>query len=212
MNIANIVLPKWPSCVVVGENVTEEQGLEICLRTSSLYISCNDGEWENLVIDLLGIKKDGNFLDYDSADEVEAKYKVLRLEYLDNDRIASAYIHGPNGWCDWSGNIGLTNKNIGKWPSTEEVLEEWKLIAKTFPFLTLSCQLYDKEHCEEGGKPLIQYDIKNGEVNWFVPNAPLIENIPQLPFLSIFSEERTERGCTLEQLKQAMDICSSLKE
>jgi hypothetical protein len=207
MNINNIVLPKWPSCVVVGENVTEEQGLEICLRTSSLYISCNDNEWTKSVTNLLGIKVDGYFLDLDSVEEVESKYGILRLEYLDTDRIASSYIDGPNGWCDWNGNIGLTNKNIGKWPSTEEVLEEWKLIAKTFPFLTLSCQLYDKEHCEEDGKPLIQYDVKNGEVNWFIPSAPLIENIPELPFVSIFSEERNERGCTLEQLKKAMEIC-----
>jgi hypothetical protein len=201
-------LPKWPAIVVVGENVTLEQASEIIIRTNGgLWFSCNDHEWEKMLYEALNVKLTGDYPrpDYADLELAQGVYSVLEeVEYLSNDRIASCYVGGPNGWCDWDGTIGVNDKNIGKWPSCEDVFEEWKTIARAFPFLNLQCQLFDKEHCEDNPQVLIQFDVADANV---VPSIP--EKAFEIGWFNIdaatFNSPHRERGCTIEQFKEALD-------
>ena len=179
-------LPKWPSMLVVGEPVTQEQAEEIIIRTSNIDFSIND-EWFRAQL-----------------------HKAM----------ASSYIGGPHGWCDWQGQIFTNSYNIGKWPSTQEVYEEWRCIATAFPFLSLKCQLFDGETCEEEErelKPIIQFNVSQGQVTLCEP-----EGLPYNPSSLGTQGVHTaimftlygigERGCTIEQFKHALETTLKARE
>ncbi|WP_106239822.1 hypothetical protein [Nonomuraea fuscirosea] len=122
-----IDLTKWPRLLVVGEPVTREQASEILVRTDDWFLSTNDRAWKAAVEGLAaeyGMPAEPPF----SADietkksawagkrEWRQRVGVLQLEYLGNARIASPWIGGPKGWCDWDGRIGCGNYNVGKYP------------------------------------------------------------------------------------------------
>lgn len=226
----NIGLPKWPALVVTGKPVTKEQAAEIIVRTNG-YLSCNDHEFANraqaLIYDVdlkkvdvthyggtddairlkVGLTKD-NWNEYFGYKESKEKeLGMLELNYLSNSRICSSWIGGPHGWCDWKGNIGCHNYNIGKWPSVEEVFGEWKMIAKEFPFLDLTCQLFNHEaSCEDMADnpgPVIQFRVKDGKVKMSIPKEPL--SVPNFGGTSyaVFTPGG-EIGCTLDMLKEAI--------
>lgn len=88
---------------------------------------------------------------------------ALELEHLANFQVASSYIYGVHGWCDWDGNIHAASYNIGKRPTVEEVLQEWSLIAQEFPFLDLRCQLMSGEYCEYGIVPVVEFVVSQGK-------------------------------------------------
>lgn len=227
----NISLPKWPAMVVVGRPVTREQAMEIIIRTDDLSFCSNDHKfskaldeyfydvkidkdgWGNVydaVITKLGISKDLKYSNesYDYIDNKRSEVGRLELQYLHNSRIVSSWIGGAHGWCHWGGNIGCNNYNIGKWPSVEDVYNEWKIIAKAFPYLDLTCQLVNHEaDCEDmvdDPRPLVNFIVKNGKVRMKQPDGYL--SIPSFPDVNI-SSFMNERGCTIEQFKEAVDLC-----
>jgi hypothetical protein len=83
------------------------------------------------------------------------------LEYLTNDHIHSCFIYGNHGWCNPDGSIFFYD-NIGKWPSTHEVLEEWELIASMFPYLDLNATILNGESCEKNTVPVMNFRVVNG--------------------------------------------------
>jgi len=226
-----IRLPKWPGLLVKGEKITEEQAAEVILRTTG-WISCNDHDFANSVNCLIyGVHDDGNPAYYDKVNELirekigvekgtpEAWGKVweyrerrqdeigrLELFYLGNYQICSSWIGGPHGWCNWDGTISTRNYNIGKWPDVGMVYEEWVLIAKSFPFLDLRCQLLNHEQSspEMVGDPgpVVEFRVKNGKVKMSVPTKVLCESDD--PGFRGFDREI---GCTLDDVKRALDIC-----
>jgi len=219
----DIGLPKWPALVVTGNNVTKDQAKEILIRTDDItYISTNDKTFAREIYGVLLDRKipsnkchlalydcfDGEDGKIDwkaaemAADSIKSKYQLITLDYLQNSQIASCFIGGPHGWCDWDGTIGTHSYNIGKWPSVDEVYAEWESIAKAFPFLELSCQLFDGESCEDDTKPVIQFDIKDGKVTMSVPTEAL--TIPESSMFSVISDSTKERGCSVEQFKDAI--------
>lgn len=226
----NIGLPKWPALAVVGSPVTREQAMEIIIRTDSLYFSSNDhafnSELNSLLFDIevpsnsydsvsdsiaakLGIKREGNWAQIDEYKQpfLDA-LKPLYLNYLQNNWIASSWIGGPHGWCNWNGDIGCRNYNIGKWPSIEDVYNEWKAIAKAFPFLDLKCQLMSHEAGPEDGidKPVIEFRISDGLVRMVKPSAPIAPTaFGSADMIARFSNPFAERGCTIEMFKQALE-------
>ena len=209
-NINDIKLPKWPALVVVGDDVTKDQAKEILIRTTSTYLRCNDGAWNKIVALAFGISADPDSdLEWDIQEAVFKGLGVLDLIYLTNNRIASSYVYGPTGWCDWSGKIGCNNFNVGKWPTVEYVTNDWKTIAAAFPFLNLKAQLFNGEHCEDNLKPLVEFQIKNGEVSVTTPTEAI--GMPwdssTFPYESVlFSDVTRERGCTREILVDAIDF------
>jgi len=175
-------LPKWPAMVVVGDPVTVEQAEEILIRTDGLSFCSNAREAQKEFYRILGLETDewgspyggSTAQDYrnshDKWQSVASKLRVLNeISYLRNARILSSYIGGPHGWCDWNGSIFSNSYNIGKWPSVEVVRDEWKCIAKAFPYLKLRCQLFSGEQCEEGSEPVVEFRVSKGRVRVMEP-------------------------------------------
>jgi hypothetical protein len=217
-------LPKWPALLVKGEKVTPEQAKEILIRTDSFSFSSNDhtfsAELNHIVYDVKGkswslhedLQKHFGF-DWNEAwnytEEKQKEVGVLDLQYLHNSQIVSSWIGGPHGWCDWNGNIQTSNYNIGKWPSIEEVYEEWVLIAKTFPFLKLRAQLMNCEACEtdfENPEPVVEFVVENGEVTMIEPQNGQLLVMTDIDFKGRFLNPLAERGCTLPQFKDAYNF------
>jgi hypothetical protein len=217
----NLVLPKWPAFAVKGEQVTEDQAHEILFRTNSWPSSCNDDEWEKIVNETTECPSypDGaeGWREYgDLAEAWNEKYKILELEYLRNSRVMSAYVGGPHGWCNWDGQIGCDSYNIGKWPSVENVYEEWSRIAEAFPYLDLRCQLWSGEQCQtdEGIRPVVEFKVKDGKVVMSLPGEPISvvdrSHEEMISILEGLHNPEREHGCTVDNLRRAMEIITAV--
>ena len=197
---------KWPGMIVQGENVTEEQAAEILLRTDShlptFKYGCNDRAFIAEVQKLFPVAKAGDDLSWSEANAQNTEtYKSLDVYLLSNSRIMSSWIGGVHGWCDWDGRIGCNNYNIGKWPSVEDVAEEWAVIAEAFPFLDLRCQLFNGETEVE---PILMFTVKDGKVVVEDSDDPLAY-FEQIDFIEkVF--DRSERGIAIPELKKKIEM------
>ena len=219
-------LPKWPGLLVLGDKVTKEQAIEILIRTDGLNLSSNDSEFDRQLGKIVfGIDCKNSWSRVEEikklicvddwvaalAYEDECRKKVGHIDeiyYLSNSQIVSIWVGGPKGWCDWNGNIRTCNYNIGKWPSVEEVYNEWVIIAKEFPFLNLKAQLLDAEINQddhEEFKVVVEYVIKDGKVEmqdaeW----GKLLLPMEEVDYKN-FMQFNHERGLTIEEFKIAYD-------
>jgi hypothetical protein len=198
-------LTKWPRLLVEGEPVTEQQANEILIRTNSWFLSSNDRAWEELVYELAGIERTGQFgyPDRESLAAFRERAKVLDLSYLDNERIVSSWIGGPKGWCDWDGTIGATNYNIGKWPALEHVTGDWQAIAAAFPYLSLRAQLAP----DEGQAPaVVEWRVQAGRVHLMMADFDPIRptELADGMILARLTGAYGERGVSADRLRQAL--------
>jgi len=189
-DLINRYLPKWPQMIVSGVSVTPEQAKEIIRRTDNFFTSGyggNDHEYDFGVKILLGMpvyqRNDGYCRNRETArkygidlpvqpekymEVIEAEIKwreewgCLHTNYVRNAWVSSSFIFGPHGWCHPDGQIGYID-NVGKWPSVEEILEDWKLLAAAFPFLDIAVTLMDGEESENGKNPVVGIRVENGE-------------------------------------------------
>ena len=172
----NIGLPKWPNLIITGEPVTEEQAKDIIFRTDSFltdpseYSGGNARQFNENYRRACGfkIKESGNIYqdmrrESEIAGYVRSKIGFVDLKYIVSDYASSCYVYGPYGFCSPEGEIYFRD-NVGKWPSVEEIYEEFKMLAKAFPYLDMQGSLYDGEHCEEGRKFVLRFIVKNGKV------------------------------------------------
>ena len=174
-------LPKWPQCIVTGTKISEEQALEIIRRTDKFFnapMYANDRNILEQIMRILAIpispkhKEDNETYEefnkrfqkyWDDIREWQEKWGYVFLQYLYNDWVLCDMAQGAQGWCNPDGTIDY-HWNIGKWPETQEVLDELELIASTWPFLELECTLMSKEYGEEGSEPIISFLVRNGKV------------------------------------------------
>lgn len=176
--MANLIdrgLPKWPQMYVTGVSVTPEQALEVIRRTDSFF----DGYDGNNRLLNKTVKRILNFPDLENFDTLEyhhylekkenweKKWGCIPLYYISNSWISTSFFFGANGWIHPNGKIGFET-NIGKYPSVREVLKEWKLVAKEFPFLELGITLMDGECCEDN-KPIVSIRVKDGKATLIDP-------------------------------------------
>lgn len=227
-----IRLIKWPELLVKGKSVTGDQAHEIIIRTSGLSFSCNDQRWENglkrEVLDACGMwSTPTSDFGYHNWDTLKRKFGILDLSYLQNDRIASSYIGGPDGWCNWDGTIQAYGKNIGKWPGVESVYGDWCAIAKAFPFLSLRCQLVNMEHSEEAEQqaqhevlydekddpkfPVVEFSVHQGEVEIREPDEKIIDvkkPFDPMTLMHRFNNPNAERGCTIDMFKKGLTLAA----
>ncbi len=197
-------LTKWPGLIVTGKRITRKQAAEILIRTDSWWLSSNTKWYEEKVRKLLNLPED----DVDRQRQFLMDIKALELNYLNNSQILSCSIQGPHGWCDWKGNIGCSSYNIGKWPTVEEVKEDWVKIAQAFPFLHLKCQLLNDETCSDAELyPVVQFNICNGKVRVKTKNLKLAEE-PSWSFsVDRFSSYNAEIGIPAKDLhKYVIDL------
>lgn len=215
-------VPKWPALIVHGDPVNKRQAAEIIVRTAGelFWNYTNDREWQATINGLTGCCEPGHdipdgerraaWVRYGEWEEsFEEEIGALRLEYLNNHQVASAWVGGPHGWCSWGGEIGCRSYNIGKWPSVKEVHLEWGGIASAFPFLSLRSQLWDRESTEEGGRPVVEFAVQGGEARVMDPESSLGETAEfgvEAVVASLVGGVHRERGCTEEMLREALDI------
>lgn len=200
-------LTKWPLLLVRGEPITEAQANEVLIRTNFWGGGTNDRDFERDVLALAGIEAgEYRWPTYDSVKAFNRRHDVLELLYLYNSRIYSSYIGGPHGWCNWDGTIGCANYNIGKWPSVEEVTQDWEKIAEAFPFLNLVAQLVPDEG--EAKQAAVGFMIWNGKVSVAEgPADPIIQSseFDAEGFMVDLMSHGRERGVSLERLAAALD-------
>lgn len=212
MNLLDRSLPKWPEMRTIGAPITPKQARNIIMRTDAClsYFSGNNREWLSAVANIIGLKYSEKYPNYehDDLEKIRNKINFIYVEYIMPDRISSSYIGGPNGWVDWNGNIGESGHNIGKWPDVKTVFEEWGAIANAFPFLDMRCQLFDKEGCEDNSNAVIEYVIKNGEVNVVEPADIIPQTIPKY---RNFLDLNSEIGVSEEVLRLAFQEAISSK-
>lgn len=186
---------KWPLCIITGEPVTPAQAEQIILRTTT-YLSTNDRDWERTAHRLLGLHHWEDITDeirntpgalrklFQADDDARDRLGMLRLGYLYQARISSMHIDGFHGWCDWDGTIRSTD-SIGKWPSENEVTEDWAMIAEAFPYLDITSQVVSLAYSEKSytamplpkGRVWGTWHIKGGGVT-FDPEATTLMDLP----------------------------------
>ncbi len=185
----NYLLLKWPQMCTAGVPVTVDQACEIIRRTDralSGYFGGNDRVWEDVVRSKLGMPKRRDYNDSKDLTDAERSahlqkewatedawretWKCVRTEYVFNSWIACSYIGGPHGWCHPDGQIGFVD-NVGKWPTVEEIVNDWEILAAKFPFIDVGVTLKDGEWCEENINPVVCLQIRNGEVIGVDPNV-----------------------------------------
>jgi hypothetical protein len=210
-----IELPKWPGLLVTGKSVTRGQAAEIILRTTDMYFvdSLNDEEWRGIVRRALGIEDVEDPYNTTSRRPFADRRKAMKdfrvvpdVEFLHNHRIASSWIGGVHGWCNWDGTIHASNYNIGKWPSLVSVEGDLKEIAKAFPFLDMKVQLLTGEICEEGTKVAVGYTVRGGKVTRLASKKKITaETDLTVQDLARRFSGTSERGCTEEYLLLAIE-------
>lgn len=218
----NVTLPKWPQMLVWGKAVTQAQARDIILRTDSFlhnlgdYYGGNNHEYNKMVSDTLGytrIKdaiaeqeklaiesgavKDSWGLKWNLQEAAQQKIKdainPIETSYVKNDWTSCAFIYGAHGWCHPDGKIGFVD-NVGKWPSAEEVYEDWRKLSAAFPYLDLHVTLMSGESCEDDCTPVITFIVNHGLVG--------IAETPTVPtdhlFLNALTKSRSAENITYE--------------
>lgn len=206
-------LTKWPRLLVAGDPVTREQANEILIRTDDWRPAVNDQVWESATKHLaaeygMPIEPTGGGIEALRASWAamrawRKRMGVLRLQHLGNARIASSWIGGPHGWCDWDGRIGCSTYNVGKWPTVEELTSDWEAIAAAFPYLKLHAQAVT---AEGEGEVAATWAVRDGRAALVEP-VDLVTPVQQLDEFDMIGRifgSGGERGVTLERLREAL--------
>ena len=166
--------PRW---CVTGPRLREDLALEVIRRTDSWFVSghgCNDRDGDRRLAKRFRMP---HFNDYsvqrpadfdwhgywDSSERWRKAWGAIETQYVHNYWIGSSFIHGPHGWCHPDGQIYYID-NVGKWPSIEDVRDDWQKLATAFPFLILTVTLMSGESCEDDTRPIVAMDVADGQV------------------------------------------------
>lgn len=166
-----IELPKWPQMRVSGKSVTIDQAKDIIFRTDSFltsvcqYSGGNNQEFNENYRKSAGLSVE----DFELEKLIRAKLGILDLYFLENNHASTCYAGGPKGWCWPDGRIYFS-ANVGKWPNTIALQEEWQAIAEAFPYLDLNATFMSGEYCEEGIVPLVNIRVLNGKATICEPD------------------------------------------
>ena len=174
-HLKNKGLPKWPQMVVSGEPVGVTNAKEIIRRTDRFFVDFSDyaggnnrtwNKWANKKL-FKHLLDDDNISPHEVyvRQEVFAKrWGHIETEFVSNDWASCAFIGGPHGWCHPDGQIGFLD-NIGKYPSVENVMQEWAAILEAFPFLNIRVTLMNGERHEEGDiRPVVSMIVRDNTV------------------------------------------------
>ena len=223
--MSTIDLGKWPTMYVQGKSVTREQANEILILTMGSYFDqTNDREWADAVRKAFNQEEIQPYWEFEKKLEIMQSNKarldslgVLELEYMNNSRIASAYIGGAHGWMNWDGTIAADSSyNVGKWPSAEtDLLAELTLIAEAFPYLHATFQFYaDRANYDspENRTLALEITVQNGTAE-ITEGEPFNDNEDDIDIdtkfeqlaVNLFSPRRTERGVSKERLYEAVE-------
>lgn len=212
--LANDNLPKWPQMLVTGKQVTVEQAKEIIFRTddfltdASTYSGGNAQRFNDAYRKLAGLEllqfertfRDGHTytsFDWDKQRELCERLNIIRTKYVENRWASCSYIGGPHGWCSPAGVISYSD-NVGKWPSIEEIIDDWTTIAQAFPYLDLHVTLMSGESCEDDTHPVINIRVVDGNVFAEAPDITVHEIPEKCDVMLQFVEHMKSGTCQRE--------------
>lgn len=188
-NLFRLDLPKWPQLMIVGDPVSEEQARDIILRTDDFLTDPSDYAGGNNKAFNARYRRDSGLKDiadaeekddwsfsFDAREHLRARLGYVELSYIHNTWASSSYIGGPYGFCSPDGEI-YYGDNIGKYPSVEDVYNEFCLLAKAFPYLNLKASLYNCEATEERSDRavVVSFVVTCGEVSVTTEDFGLLE-------------------------------------
>lgn len=184
--LLNVDLPKWPQLIVTGKSVSKDRALEIIRRTDVFFrhgIGGNNSEFNEWVINTVNFPelddyKYKNDDDFNSAFDAYTdalntwhdNWNYVTTEYVANSWISCSELGGPCGFMHQDGQIGY-DRNIGKWPSVEEVFNDFKVIAEAFPDLDMEATIMNGEECEYPTRALVSFKIKDGKATLVDPEV-----------------------------------------
>jgi hypothetical protein len=208
-------LPKWPQMIVTGKPVTVEQATEIIRRTDSFFTCGYTGNDRKFVADTqsrygMVSPEDlrSNRMELREYRELQNAWQNLwgcvSTSYVHNSWVSCAFIGGPHGWCHPNGQIGFFD-NIGKYPSVEEVRDDWKAVAAAFPFLDIDVTLMSKGSGEEGSVPVVGFRIRGTDVEVVTDNLHTLHQDHKIP-------EQESREGWIERLATGLGSGSHLHE
>lgn len=136
---------KWAGVLITGKKMTPSQTLDVMMKLdlslrSGFHIHFNSKA--NSVTKRLSEEAklhklfDGLAHDYNQSLMLDEGFYV--------DMLRSSWIGGANSWFLKDGTI-FHHANVGKYPSTNDIVSYWKNIAKMFPFLELNITVFDCE-------------------------------------------------------------------
>lgn len=183
-------LPKWPGVYITGKDLSVEQAKSVIMRTdrsiahpSEYTIGGNDRLFQKKCFEAFGW---GAFNDFDGPERynVMDRWKeivgIVETGYVYNDFLASSYIGGPTGWCHPNGKVLFEGHNYGKWPSVEDIVEDWRSLVAAFPFIDLHCTLFGGESHEEGALPVCTIRVRDRRVDVLKPDLSLHGRDPSI--------------------------------
>ena len=184
-DIDSVDLPKWPQMIVRGLPVSKEQADDIIIRTDIFWrhhgSNGNNHDFERAVCAAVGVPRveynnpnqdwGQNYQDWD---QFYATIDYCSTNYVHNDWISCCFAGGPHGWCHPDGTI-LFNDNVGKWPVAADILADWQLIARKWPFLDLEVAVMSGESCEDQRECLMVITVKDGVAAALGPDYPVFE-------------------------------------
>lgn len=210
---------KWPALIVKGERVTRDQAAEILIRTNCWPCSSNSHEKDAAFNAIAGlpVRPENSAFPGEWGKHWNAlqnrceELGVLRLDYLHNARLTSSWVGGAHGWCDWDGQIWTIGNNIGKWPSVEEVTDDWRRIAEAFPFLRLRAQVLGGESGEEteaASTPTAEWVVADGKVELLFPTEVLATKAERkMPIdFTFVMFNRNEVGASEGQVRRGVEL------
>lgn len=181
--IASLDLPKWPQMLVWGQPVTEEQAKQVILRTDEffydLYGWSANSRWGKSAREVLGLER-SDLTDqqkWSASTRLAEMLGHIETEYVSNTWADSAFIFGAHGWCHPNGLISFTD-NVGKWPSADELIRDWAVLAHAFPFLDCTATFMSGEQCEDDTHPVFSIVVKHGCATAVTPIEPTLYRRP----------------------------------
>lgn len=201
INDTNIGLPKWPQMKVSGRPVTVEQAKEIIRRTDSFFTNgyySNDRDFVKSVCRAVGLP---NWAEVNIHEQVDFEkwynaWEPVTTNYVCNSWVSSSFIFGPNGWCHPDGTIEYVH-NIGKWPTVQEVLDDWTKLVTTFPFIELDCVLMSGESLNNDNRPVVGFIVSNGAVEVVAGDDPRL--------FAVYAEPSDRQGDLHDALSALME-------
>lgn len=192
--LSTAVLPKWPQMIVSGKSVTIDQAKDIIFRTDHFlldadqYSGGNNRQFNQYYRDISGLTRlqveathiDGSkFIatNWDLQDRIKNQLNVVSTEYVRNDWASSCFVFGPHGWCHPDGTIWFED-NVGKWPSVQEILQDWQELAAAFPYLDLHVSLMSGESSDENTEPVVNIRVENGQAYLTAPDISVHNKMP----------------------------------
>lgn len=180
-------LPKWPQLIITGPDVDPEQAMDFILRTDGFltepceFSGGNEHDFNNSYRERAGLNRLNNSEDFHAKWELQRKLRerigFVDLRYVPSRFASCAYVYGPHGVVSPTGKVSH-HHNVGKWPGVEDILSDFKALARAFPWLELWATVYDREWCEEDGIPLVTFRVKSGRAR-VVKTRDLKDNAPK---------------------------------